>query len=301
MSLLVVGSIAIDSVETPQRVEADVLGGSASYFAMAASFFGPVRVVGVVGEDFPDPYLQVLRSRRTIDTSGIQMAAGKTFRWKGRYAQDMNWRDTLEVHLNVLEHFDPDLPENFRDSRYVFLANGSPVVQRKVLHQIRSPRLVVADTMDLWIKTQHDELLELFQQIDGIVLNDQEATLLTGESQIIPAGRKVLALGVRFVIIKKGEHGAILFSETGMVSLPAYPVSNVLDPTGAGDSFAGGLMGYLAESPVQDHAAFKRGIAYGTVTASITVEDFSLNRYASTSREEIENRYQLYRQMLRVE
>jgi sugar/nucleoside kinase (ribokinase family) len=300
MSLVVVGSLAIDSVITPKGEAMDCLGGSASFFSYCASFFGPVRLVGVVGEDFPREYLKLFEGRGNIDTSGIQHAPGKTFRWKGKYSEDMNSRETLEVHLNVFGEFDPVVPDHFRDSKYVFLGNASPVVQRKVLHQIAKPKLVVMDTMDLWIETQRDELCELLREVDGVVLNDSEALLLTQKSQLVSAGLGVLAMGPKFVVVKKGEHGAMLFSDKGIAALPAFPVANLVDPTGAGDSFAGGMMGYLASQEDHDHGNFKRALAFGTVTASLTVEDFSLNRLKASSRSDLETRYVVYRDMLDV-
>lgn len=301
MSLLVVGSIAIDSVQTPQGERSEALGGSASYFSYAASYFGQVRMVGVVGADFPDEYFNILQSKDNICTQGVIRSSGETFRWRGRYTGDMNVAETLEVHLNVLGSFDPELPDSYRDSDYVFLANGSPEVQRKVLHQVRNPKFVVADTMNLWIETQHDELLDLLKQVDGIVLNDQEALLLTEETLIVNAGKKILKMGPKFVIVKKGEHGAMFFSDRGAYALPAFPTANLKDPTGAGDSFAGGMMGYLASVGTYDDHSLKRGMAYGTVLASINVEDFSLNRFLSTTREDIEMRMNHYREMLRVD
>lgn len=301
MSLLVVGSVAIDTVETPQGDVSEALGGSAAYFAYAASFFGPVRLVGVVGEDFPDQFHAVLTERPTIDTAGLVRQPGKTFRWRGRYSQDMNSRETLEVHLNVFGNFDPDIPDRYRDSRFIFLANGSPVVQRKVLHQIREPKLVVADTMDLWIETQRDELVELLKQVDGLVLNDSEALMLADEPFIIAAGRRILEMGPKFVIVKKGEHGAMFFTRAGVFSLPAYPVERLIDPTGAGDTFAGGMMGVLAGADNLEAASIKKALAYGTVTASFTVEDFSLAALRRVDAQAIGDRYRSYCEMLRVE
>lgn len=300
MSLLVVGSIAIDSVQTPAGIANEALGGSASYFSYAASFFTPVRVVGVIGEDFPQQYLAVLNSRPQIDLRGVQKVLGKTFRWKGKYTGNMNVAETLEVHLNVLGTFDPDIPGEYRDSLYVFLANDSPVNQRKVLHQVRNPKLVVADTMNFWIETQRDELLELLRQVDGVVLNDMESMLLTGESTLVNAGRAVLKLGPKFAIVKKGEHGAMLFHGEGVFAMPAFPTDKLADPTGAGDSFAGGLMGYLASQQQADIQTLKQGMAFGAVTASFNVEDFSLGRLLEINRSEIDQRYEQYRAMLAI-
>jgi sugar/nucleoside kinase (ribokinase family) len=295
--LLVVGSIAFDSIETPHGTVEDALGGSASFFSYTASFFTRPRLVGVVGEDFPDEHRQMLQSRN-IDTAGMVTQPGKTFRWRGRYHQDMNARDTVEVHLNVFGTFDPVLPEAFRDSTHVFLANGSPVLQARVLDQVHSPRLVLADTMDLWITTQHSELLELLPRLDGLLLNDSEAKLLTGQENMVRAGEAVRRLGPKFVILKKGEHGAMLFSEDGIFVVPAYPTAEVIDPTGAGDSFAGGIMGYLDSDHSPPPGRLRRAMVYGTVIASLTVEGFGLDRLKRTDRPEIDERLETYRAML---
>ncbi|HLJ97787.1 MAG TPA: PfkB family carbohydrate kinase [Gemmataceae bacterium] len=296
-SLLVVGSVAFDSIETPNGSVDDVLGGSATFFSYAASFFTAPRLVGVVGEDFPDEHRQVFR-QRNIDTTGLVTQPGKTFRWKGRYHQDMNTRDTLEVHLNVFGTFDPRLPERFRDSTHVFLANGSPTLQALVLDQVRKPKLVLADTMDLWINTQRKELLQLLPRLDGLLLNDSEAKLLTGDDNMVRAGQAVRRMGPKFVILKKGEHGAMLISHDGVYVLPAYPTENVIDPTGAGDSFAGGILGYLASDGHLPPGRLRRAMAYGTVVASLTVEGFGLDRLRAARREEIDSRLENYRNML---
>lgn len=297
MSLLVVGSIAFDSIETPGGSVDDALGGSATYFAYAASFFTPPRLVGVVGDDFPDAHRRLFAARG-VDTAGLITSPGKTFRWKGRYHQDMNARDTLEVHLNVFGTFDPVLPEPFRDSTHVFLANGSPVIQAKVLDQVRRAELVLADTMDLWIETQRDELRALLPRIDGLLLNDAEARMLTEEENIVRAGEAAHKLGPKFVIIKKGEHGALLFSDDGVFVVPAYPTADVVDPTGAGDSFAGGLMGSLATDSRPSPGRLRRAMAYGTVVASLTVEGFGLDRLQRAQPDEINERLERYRNML---
>jgi sugar/nucleoside kinase (ribokinase family) len=297
VSLLVVGSLAFDSIETPNGSVDEAPGGSAMFFSYAASFFTRPRLVGVVGEDFPADYRRLLEDR-DIDTSGLVMQQGQTFRWKGRYHQDMNTRDTLEVHLNVFGTFDPVLPEAFRDSTHVFLANGSPVLQAKVLDQVRRPRLVLADTMDLWINSQRRELLALLPRVDGLLLNDSEAQLLTGEDNLVRAGTAVRRLGPKFVILKKGEHGAMLFSQDGVFVVPAYPTADVVDPTGAGDSFAGGILGYLESDGSPPPGRLRRAMAYGTVVASLTVEGFSLDRLRRTSRAEIDQRLEQYQAML---
>ncbi len=306
--LLVVGSIAFDTVETPHGVAEDVLGGSAVYFSVAASYFAPVRLVGVVGEDFRDDFRAVLETH-DVDTAGLQVVeGGRTFRWRGTYEGDMNEARTDEVHLNVFGDFRPEIPEPWRDTPLVFLANGSPATQMSVLEQVERPALVVADTMNLWIETTPDALLELIGRIDGLVLNDAEARMLTGEANLIAAAERVLDLGPRFVVVKKGEHGAILVGrEHGeehqavgrlVCPLPGFPCPEVRDPTGAGDSFAGGMMGCLAGTGQYDFAGLRQAMAFGTVTASYTVEDFSLRRLASLSREDIEKRVGLYRDML---
>ena len=296
-SLLVVGSIAFDSIETPNGSVEDALGGSATFFSYAASFFTSPRLVGVVGEDFPDEHRRLLAGRG-IDTAGLVTQPGRTFRWKGRYHQDMNTRDTLEVHLNVFGTFDPQLPERFRDSSHVFLANGSPTLQARVLDQVRKPQLVLADTMDLWINTQRDDLLKLLPRLDGLLLNDSEAKLLTGDDNMVRAGQAVCRLGPKFVIVKKGEHGAMLISDDGVFVMPAYPTEDVLDPTGAGDSFAGGILGYLASDGSPPPGRLRRAMAYGTVVASLTVEGFGLDRLKRADRELIETRLESYRTML---
>jgi len=298
MPLLVVGTVALDSVETPTAVRDDILGGSAVFFSTAASHFSKVNLVGVVGEDWPPEHTAMLQSRG-VDTSGLNIIkGGKTFRWRGKYLPNMNDRETLETHLNVLETFDPVLPASFRESKYVFLGNDSPKNQMKVLDQATSRQLVIADTMDLWIKIMRDELLVLLKQLDGLVLNDSEAKLLSGEENLVTAGRKVLELGPRFIVIKKGEHGAMFFSRDETYVLPAYPTELVIDPTGAGDSFAGGMMGYLAEKQKFDPKTLKEALAYGVVTASFTVEDFSLDRLKTISRRDLDARWNEYRGML---
>lgn len=298
MSLLVVGSLALDSVETPTEVREDVLGGSAVFFSYAASYFGPVRLVGVVGDDWPARYTDMLKQRK-IDTSGLDVVTGgKTFRWRGKYKANMNDRDTLEVHLNVFGNFSPALPAAYKDSDYVFLANGVPETQMAVLGQVNKPKLVVADTMDIWIKEKHDELLSLLKRIDGLVLNDSEAKLLTREENVIVAAKKVLELGPRFVVIKKGEHGALMCTKDEVFVLPAFPTTRVTDPTGAGDSFAGGMMGYIAQQNREDANTLKQALVYGTVVASYNVEDFSLEQMKRIEKSDLDARLAHYRKMM---
>lgn len=298
MPLVVVGSVALDSVETPHERRENVVGGSAVYFGLAARFFTPVRLVGVVGEDWPPEHTQLLQDHG-VDTSGLMTIPGaKTFRWRGRYLPNMNDRETLEVQLNVMSQFDPVLPEAFRRCKFLFLANGSTKMQMRVLDQCVGPDLVVADTMDHWIRNEPEELRELMQRIDGLVLNDAEAKLLAQDENLVRAGKKILEFGPTFVVIKKGEHGAMFFSRHEMYVLPAYPTSAVVDPTGAGDSFAGGMMGYLAEKNDFSPRTLKEAMAYGVVVASFTVEDFSIDRLLKIRREDIQLRLDEYRKML---
>ena len=298
MPLLVVGSVAFDCIETPTDKRDDVLGGSAVFFSYAASFFSPVRMIGAVGEDWPEEHTALLE-RKGIDTSGLQIIpGGKTFRWRGRYLPNMNDRVTIEVHLNVLDEFQPKLGPTHQDCRFLFLGNASPAVQLDVLNQAKNAELTVADTMDLWINIQRDELNELLTKIDGLVLNDAEAKLLAEDENLVRAGHAIRAMGPKFVVIKKGEHGAMFFSEHEMYVMPAFPTEKVLDPTGAGDSFAGGMMGHLASLGRFDPQALKEALAYGTVTASFTVEDFSLGRLEKLDRSLVDQRFKEYRQML---
>jgi len=291
MSLLVTGSIGIDTVETPFGKHDDVIGGSAIYFAYAASFFAPVRLVGVVGEDAPKKIFDVFHGR-DVDTGGLEIRKGsKTFRWHGSYVKDMNEAITVEVDLNVLAERAPKIPVNYTDSRYVFLANTHPVLQQEMLGSLKSPKLIVADTMNLWIQTEQPELRKLLKSIHGLVLNDGEARLLTGKKNLIDAARDVLKLGPKFVVIKKGEHGCLMCSERDTFVLPAFPAQKVVDPTGAGDSFAGGMMGYLATQGTFSSATIKRALAFGTVVASYTIADFSLGGLQATDRDQIDDRW----------
>ena len=294
MSLIVTGSIGIDTVITPTARAEEVLGGSCIYFAAAASFFTPVRVVGAIGDDFPASFLELFK-RFNADTRGLQRREGsKTFRWTGRYHEDMNTRDTVEVALNVLAEEPAPVPDAFRDSRFVFLANTHPSAQMALLKEFPKAQLVVADTMDLWIDTAPNELSALLKNLDGLVLNDSEARQLTGESNLVAASHEVLKRGPKFVVIKKGEHGCLLNHGDGLGILHAYPQLNVVDPTGAGDSFAGGMMGYLASCGRIDLPALRRALAYGTVVASYVIEDFSLDRLTEITRGDIDRRLEEY-------
>ena len=298
MPLLVVGSLALDSVETPETTREDVLGGSATFFSYAASYFTGVKLVGVVGEDWPAEHTELLR-KRNIDITGLQVVAGaKTFRWRGKYAPNMNDRETLEVHLNVFGDFNPVLPEEYRHSEYLFLANGPPALQRRVLDQLPNAKLRICDTMDLWISTARDELLDLLKRVDGLVMNDNEARLLADDENLVRAGHTIRELGPKFVVIKKGEHGAMFFSRDETYVMPAFPTPEVVDPTGAGDSFAGGMMGYIASCGETSPRVLKEALAYGTIVASFNVEDFSLDRMQTIERADVDRRLAQYRRML---
>ncbi len=301
MSLLVTGSIGIDTVTTPHGSADDVLGGSAIYFSFAATFFSPVRLVGVVGEDFPDAFRDVL-TRREINTLGLETRTGsKTFRWTGKFVGDMNEAETVGVDLNVLAEAGPKVPAAFADSRIVFLANTHPALQRELLAQVNAPKLTVCDTMDLWIENERDELLKTLGMVDGVIINDAEARQLTGVYNLVEVGRQLLSCGPKFAVIKKGEHGAMLISADGATAIPAYPTDNVKDPTGAGDSFAGGMLGYLAESDDFSPASLKRAIVRGTICSSFTIEGFSLNRVLETTRDDINTRVAQFTRMLRID
>jgi len=307
MSLIVTGTIGIDTIQTPDGQEREgVLGGSGVYFAAAASFFAPTRLVAVVGEDWPDEHRAALATFAGVDASGLETRAGsKTFRWGGRYQDNMDHRDTLFTELGVLEEAPPTVPENFRDSSIVFLANGHPATQGAFLDQLPGCKLSVVDTMDLWIDIAKPDLETLLGRVDGLVLNYDEAEKFTGRRNTITAGKKLLEYGPRFVVIKKGEHGAILVHRDGVSALPAYPAEVVVDPTGAGDSFAGGMLGYIAAHEVDgDPGAFEvihRAMAYGTVIASFNIDAFTLERVLTLTSEEIEARLAEFKRMVRVE
>jgi sugar/nucleoside kinase (ribokinase family) len=298
MSLLVTGSIGIDTVETPYGKRDNVIGGSAIYFAYAASFFTPVRLVGVVGEDAPADVYDVFKGR-PVDVTGLEARKGsKTFRWHGSYVQDLNEAVTVEVDLNVLAERAPKIPDSFLDSNYVFLANTHPVLQQQMLANLQNVRLSVADTMNLWITTEREQLVRLLGMIDGLVLNDGEARLLTGKRNLVEAARDVLAMGPKFVVIKKGEHGSLLCTGSELFALPAFPTDRVIDPTGAGDSFAGGMMGYLASTGGFSPQAVRTALAYGTCVASFTISDFSLAGLQGTDRTKIDERLAQLRQAI---
>jgi sugar/nucleoside kinase (ribokinase family) len=289
MSVLIVGSTALDSIKTPKRENPRLLGGSASHAAVAASFFSPVQLVGVVGEDFPKKYVSLYRKHK-IDLEGLQMLPGKTFHWSGEYEVNMNNRRTLLTELGVFETFTPTLPKRYQASEFVLLANIAPSLQSHVLNQMRKPRFVAADTMDLWLNVAMTDLLKLVKRIDLFVLNDSEAHMLTKEDNVFAAIRKIHKLGPKYVIIKKGSHGSVLSSSKGFFICPAYPLRDVLDPTGAGDSFVGGIMGYLATAKGGVDQNIRKAMVYGSVTASFCCEGFGLTRTTMTTRKLIDKR-----------
>jgi sugar/nucleoside kinase (ribokinase family) len=300
MSILVVGSVAYDTVETPFGRAEKVLGGSASFFSVAASFFAPVNLVAVVGDDFSEKAMSAFRDR-PIDTSGLERTAGKTFHWQGKYSYDLNSRETVCTDLNVFEFFQPRIPERYRRSEHVFLGNIDPVLQRQVLDQVDRPRLVACDTMNFWISGKPDELKRTLAAVDVLLINDAEARQLSGEWNVVKAARAIRALGPKTLVIKKGEHGVLMFSEEGSFAAPASPLEEVFDPTGAGDTFAGGFLGYLAGSSKVDESALRRAVIMGSTLASFCVEAFSLDRLLTLSRPEIDARYRLFKRLTHFE
>jgi len=290
MSILVVGSFALDTVETPRERAEDVVGGSATYFSAAAAFFSPVRAVGVVGRDFPLEGIKFLEERG-VDLSGLEVADGLSFRWAGRYHANMADRDTLHTDLNVFESFEPKLPEGFLETPAVFLANIAPALQMRVLDQMKKPRFSALDTMNYWIDGERDALLEVMRRVDLLIVNDTEAVQLTEEPNVVRAARRLTELGPRAAVVKKGEHGALLCHGKRLFGIPAYPLEEVRDPTGAGDTFAGGLLGYVASQGHVDDTVLRRGLVYGTVVASFCVEAFGVQRLAALTRDEIDERY----------
>jgi sugar/nucleoside kinase (ribokinase family) len=298
MSLLVTGSIAIDTVKTPFGISEDCIGGSAVYFSMAASFFSPVRLVGAVGSDCPFDLAKVF-AERDVDLTGLEIRKGsKTFRWIGSYQANMDDRTTDYIELNVLSEDPPKVPASFEDSQYVFLANTAPVLQLQLLQQLNKPIFVAADTMDFWIEGHFDDLTMLLKKIDCLIINEDEARLLAKEHNLIKAAEKILAMGAWSVVIKKGESGSLVCDAGGnKFVLPAYPAAEVKDPTGAGDSFAGGLMGYIAQTGRTDFTTLKTAVAYGTVVASFTIADFSVNGLTSIDRSEIDKRFEELRKL----
>ena len=300
MDILVIGSVAFDSVETPFGRGDDVLGGSATYFSTSASFFTGVQLVAVVGEDFPDEPRQFLRSRG-VDLAGLQTRPGKTFRWKGRYGYDLSEAQTLETHLNVFETFHPELPESYRQAQFVFLANIDPELQLEVLQQVERPKLIACDTMNFWIEGKRDALVRTLGHVDILVINEAEVRQLADEANLVKASRAVLAMGPKTLVVKRGEYGVLVFTEHSVFSAPAYPLEEVFDPTGAGDTFAGGFMGYLASTNNLSDETIRKATVFGSVMASFTVEDFSLNRLRKLNWEEIEDRFRRFQALTAFE
>lgn len=300
MSLLVVGSVAFDSVKTPFGEVDEALGGSALYFSLSAGFFNDVNLVAVVGEDFPEEEIAFL-NKRNVDTRGLMRVPGKTFRWKGEYSYELNEARTLDTELNVFEAFSPELPEPYREARYLFLGNIDPELQMSVLQQVSNPEWVGMDTMNFWIERKRDALLEVLPHVDILTINDGEARQLTEEVNLVQAARKILAYGIKVLIIKRGEYGALMFNGSQIFAAPAYPLETVFDPTGAGDSFAGGLMGYLSNVQNVNDETLRRAIIFGSVMASFNVEDFSMRRMRTLSYREIERRFKLFKQLTHFE
>jgi sugar/nucleoside kinase (ribokinase family) len=302
VGLLVVGSLALDTIETPFGRSENMLGGSAVYISLAASYFvAPVRLVGVVGGDFPPDAIEFLHERN-VDTDGLEIITeGKTFRWGGRYHYDLNMRDTLYTDLNVFETFDPKIPQQFRKCKYVCLGNIDPVLQRRVLEQIDKPRLIVGDTMNFWIERKTSELKDTLKKLDVLIVNDSEARLLAKEPNLIRAARMIMEMGPRIVIVKKGEHGALLVTESTIFSAPAYPLENIHDPTGAGDTFAGGFTGWIAKTEDISDANLKRAVIYGSTMASFCAEKFGIGGLRDLAYLQVKDRFREFRELSRFE
>jgi sugar/nucleoside kinase (ribokinase family) len=300
VSILVVGSVAFDTVETPFGRAEKVLGGSASFFAVAASFFVPVNLVGVVGDDFGDKEMAAFRNR-PVDTAGLERMDGKTFHWQGKYSYDLNARDTICTDLNVFEFFKPKIPQAYRQSEFVFLGNIDPVLQLDVLEQVQKPKIVACDTMNFWIQGKPEELRRTLSKVDVLLVNDSELRQLSGEWNVVKAARAVRALGPRTLVVKKGEHGVLMFGEESSFAAPAYPLEAVFDPTGAGDTFGGGFLGYLAAAESFNDGALRRAVIMGSTLASYCVEAFSLDRLLRLTRKEIDDRYRLFKRLTHFE
>ena len=299
-SILVVGSVAFDSVKTPFGEAANVLGGSATYFSVSASYFSPVKMVSVIGKDFTEDH-QTIFKRHNIDTAGLIQTTGETFRWKGRYGFELNEAETLDTQLNVLETFEPQIPENYKNCDYVFLGNIDPVLQVKVLDQIENPKLVACDTMNFWIDAKLDDLKKTLQRIDMLVINDGEARMLAGEANLVQAANRILAMGPKRLIIKRGEYGVLMFNGDSIFGAPAYPLEEVFDPTGAGDTFAGGLMGHLARADDVKDSTLRQAIIFGSVMASFNVEAFSLGKLSALTKTDIDTRFEQFRKLTQFE
>ena len=287
------GSVALDTTRTPKKTVREVLGGSGTYFSIAASFFHQTGLVGIVGSDFPRKYRRMLSER--VDLAGLQVKKGKTFRYISRFDNDLNKRTTIKTELNVFEGFEPIVPEEYRKANYVYLGNINPEQQLKVLDQMLGPKLVVSDTIELWIKTKREKLMEVVSRMNGLIINDDEIKLLCGDSNLIRCSNMVLDWGVDFVIVKKGEHGAILSTRENIFPSPAYPLREVIDPTGAGDSFAGGFMGHIARKGIINEKSLREAVIYGNVMGSFSVEGFSINRLVALTTGDIDERFREYK------
>ncbi len=296
MSILVVGSVAFDSIKTPFGEVEEVLGGSATYFSTSASYFSDVKLVAVVGTDFPDEHVETLRSRG-IDVSALKKVQGRTFRWKGYYEYDLNQAHTLDTELNVFSDFSPEIPDGHGESPFLFLANIDPDLQLKVLEQVRTPRLVAADTMNFWIENKPQSLRTLLKKVEIFVINEGEARELAEEASLVKAARRIMKMGPQTLIVKRGEYGALMFGPSFIFSAPAYPLEEIFDPTGAGDSFAGGFVGYLANTGDLSTDNLKRAVIFGSVMASFNVEAFSLGRLGSLKQEDIRSRYREFKKL----
>jgi len=299
-SILVVGSVAFDSVKTPFGVDDEILGGSATHFSIAASYFAPVRLVAVVGKDFGNSHVEVFR-KHNIDTDGLSVADGRTFRWAGEYSFDLNDRKTLDTQLNVFEKFDPVIPESYRSSEYVFLGNIDPELQYNVLQQIRNPRVIACDTMNFWIEGKLDSLKRTLSKVDILVINDSETRELARLSNLVKAANKIMEFGPKTLIVKRGENGVLMFRGKTIFAAPAYPLEDIYDPTGAGDTFAGGFMGALAQANEVTDAIFRRAIIFGSVMASFNVEKFGVDRVSELKRPEIEERFKQFKALTHFE
>jgi len=292
MPILVVGSVALDSIKTGLSEKIDALGGSATFFSLSASYFSPVNIVAVVGEDFPSQYLSFLKKIKNIDLSGLKIKkGGKTFRWKASYQQDINNPQTLDTQLNVFGEFNPVIPEKYKKSKFLFLANIDPDLQHNILTQLPRPEIIACDSMNYWIKTKRQALLQLLKKVDIYFVNDSEARMLAETDNLLKAARHILDMGPEVVIIKKGEHGVLYMSKTASFIAPAYLLEEVVDPTGAGDTFAGGFMGYIASANKLNDDIFKKAVVYGTIMASFNVESFSIDKLAGLRKEQIQKRY----------
>ena len=298
--VLTVGSVAFDSVKTPCGEMSRIVGGAATFFSVAASFFTNVRLVAVVGDDFGETEMKVFGGRE-IDLTGLQRVPGETFRWKGEYGHDLNSRETIYTHLNVFEEFKPHIPETFRESPIVFLANIHPALQLEVLEQVQEPEFVALDTMNYWIEGALEELKNVLRRVDAVVINDEEARLLSGESNLVKAGRAIHQMGPSRVVIKRGEHGVLMTDRDGFFAAPGLPIKDVVDPTGAGDTFAGGFVGHLASSKTFSDGVYRQAIICGSAMASLSVEDFGLSRLLGLADEDIRGRFKDFKQLTSFE